>query len=220
MAVDLPGQQCTFAHAVLAVRSGACFGAANARVKALQVQLSFMNPVESAINGTVKEFGLSFDITPPAPEEPGATKRIPHPLGSDAGPYYAPDTLHDCNHGIECRRRFGGVDSCEQLSGVCLTVHEQNHAKKKKFLHMLNVMKFDRFAFMVTLINQTENEAINRKTVNNLVKRALGHKSGQPKICMAEVWFCGRCYCTTPLMRSFDQFGRVILTFLPQPTVS
>lgn len=199
---------------MLSVRSGACFGAANGRAKALQIQLSFMNPGKSSTNGYVQEFGLSFDITPPL-EEPGATKRRTHPWGSDAGPYYAPDTLHDCNHGLECRRLFGGVDSCAQLSGVCLTVHEQNHAKKKRFLHMLNVMKFDRFAFMVTLINETENEAINRKTVGNLVKRALGHSRDRTGQCAAEVWFCGRCYCTTPLMRSFDHLGRVFLTFLP-----
>ncbi|CAB1101830.1 unnamed protein product [Ectocarpus sp. CCAP 1310/34] len=198
---------------VLAVRSGACFGAANARAKALQIQLGFMNPQKSANNGFAEEFGLSFNVTPPA-EEPGATKRRRHPWGSDAGPYYAPDTLHDCNHGIDCRQSYGWIDSCKQLSGVCLTVHEHNHAEKKKFLHMLNAMKFDRFAFMVVLINETENEAINRKTVAGLVQRVLGHSSDRLKVCMVEVWFCGRCFCKNPLMRSFDQVGRVILTFL------
>ncbi|CAB1109430.1 unnamed protein product [Ectocarpus sp. CCAP 1310/34] len=79
---------------------------------------------------------------------------------------------------------------------------------------MLNVMKFDRFAFMVVLINETENEAINRKTVAGLVQRVLGHSSDRLKVCMLEVWFCGRCFCKNPLMRSFDQVGRVILTFL------
>ena len=77
---------------------------------------------------------------------------------------------------------------------------------------MLNVMKFDRFAFVVTLIN--ENEAINRKSVANMVKRVRGHGSKRVEICQAQVWFCGRCFCQKSLMRSFDQFGRVRLTFV------
>lgn len=145
MTFSLPSVNSRYPFAVLAVRTGACFGAANASVKALQIQLGLVNPEKSANNGFVEEFGLSFNITPPA-EEPGATKRPRHPWGSDAGPYYAPDTLHDCNHGIECRQSFGWIDSCVQLSGVCLTVHEHNHAKKEKILHMLNVMTFDPFA--------------------------------------------------------------------------
>ena len=213
MTVSRAGHNARLPFAVLAVRSGACFGAANARPKGLQIQLGFMDPGKTAI-GQVPEFGLSFNVKPP-PEELDATKRRNHPLGSDAGPYYAPDTLHDCNHGIECRQQFAGIDSCLQLKGVCLTVHEQAFAKHKKFLSMLNVMKFDRFAFMVVLINEIENEAINRKTVVNLVKRVLGHSSEQPKVCMTQVWFCGRCFCATPLMRHFDQFGRVFLSRLP-----
>ncbi|CAB1105581.1 unnamed protein product [Ectocarpus sp. CCAP 1310/34] len=147
-------------------------------------------------------------------EDPTATVRRTHALGSNAGPYYGPDTLHDCNHGDDFRQKYGGIDTCAQLSGVNLNAHEQNHAKKKKFLHMLNVMKFDRFAFMVTLINETENEAINRRSVANMVKRVRGHGLEKVQICQAEVWFCGRCFCENSLMRSFDQFGRVRLTFI------
>ncbi|CAN0059660.1 unnamed protein product [Pylaiella littoralis] len=86
----------------------------------------------------------------------------------------------------------------------------------KRFLHMLNVMKFDRFAFMVILIHKTEDEAINRKSVSKMVKRVRGHRVHRVQICEAEVWFCGRCFFDKPLMRSFDQFGRVRLTFIRQ----
>ncbi|CAB1103886.1 unnamed protein product [Ectocarpus sp. CCAP 1310/34] len=201
-------------RAELAVRSGACFGSAVQRTKALQIQVAHHQPGKSAdINGIVEEYGLSFDIQP-LEEDPTATVRRTHALGSNAGPYYGPDTLHDCNHGDDCRQKYGGIDTCAQLSGVNLNAHEQNHAKKKKFLHMLNVMKFDRFTFMVTLINETENEAMKRRSVANMVKRVRGHGLEKVQICQAEVWFCGRCFCENSLMRSFDQFGRVRLTFI------
>ena len=201
----------------LAVHSGACFGGAVHRGKALYIQVAFHQTGKSAdINGIVKEYGLSFDIQP-LQENPAATVRRTHALGSNAGPYYGPDTLHDCNHEDDCRRKYGGIYSYTQLSGVNLNAHEQNHAKKKKFLHMLNVIKFDRFAFMVILINETVNnfKAINRRSVGNMVKRVRGHGMERVQICQAEVWFCSRCFCLNTFMRSSNQFGRVRLTFIP-----
>ncbi|CAB1117156.1 unnamed protein product [Ectocarpus sp. CCAP 1310/34] len=124
-----------------AVRSRSCFGSALQRTKALQIQVAHHQPGKSAdINGIVEEYGLSFGIQP-LEEDPTTTVRRTHALGSNAGPYYGPDTLHDCNHGDDCRQKYGGIDTCAQLSGFNLNAHEQNHAKKKKFLHMLNVMK-------------------------------------------------------------------------------
>ncbi|CAB1104054.1 unnamed protein product [Ectocarpus sp. CCAP 1310/34] len=190
------------------------FGWAVQRTKALQIQVAQRQPRKNAdINGIVEEYGLPFDIQP-LQEDPTAIVRRTHALRSNAGPYYGPDTLHDCNHGDDSRQKYGGIDSCAQLSGVNLNAYEQNHAKKKKFLRTLNVMKFDRFAFMVTLINETKNEAINRESVANTVKRVRGHGSERVEICQAEVWFWGRCFCQESLVRSFDQFSRVRPTFL------
>ncbi|CAM9232923.1 unnamed protein product [Laminaria digitata] len=78
-------------------------------------------------------------------------------------------------------------------------------------------MQFDRFAFAVSLVNEVENEAINRKSLGQMVGRFRGHSVAERiKVCQAEVWFCGRCFCSKPLLRSFDRFGRVRLSFLPQ----
>lgn len=188
------------------------------RVKALQIQLAHGNPGESAgEDGKVAGFGLSFNIALPQ-DRPGATTRKPHPYeGDTAGPYFAPDATHDSNHGIGCRQKYGGLSSCTQISGLNLNSHEQNHSKKKKYLRMLNVMKFDRFAFMVTLINEIENEIINRRSLEHKVVKARGHPIARLGICQTELWFCGRCFCANPLLRSLDQFGRVRLSFLFHP---
>ena len=108
----------------LAVRSGACFGATVHRGKALQIQVAHHQPGKSAdINGIVEEYSLSFDIQP-LQENPAATVRRTHALGSNVEPYYGPDTMHDCNHGDDYHRKYGGIDSCAQLSGVNLNAHE------------------------------------------------------------------------------------------------
>lgn len=159
----------------LAVRSGACFGSAVQRTKALKIQVAHYQPGKSAdIDGFVEEYGLSFDIQP-LQEDPTATVRRTHALRSNAGPYYGPDTMHDCNHGDDCRQKVRWDRLMRPAVGGQPQRAQQNHAKKKMFLHMLNVMKFDRFPFVVTLIN--ENEAINRKSVANMVKRGRGHGS-------------------------------------------
>lgn len=190
------------------------------RVKALQIQLAHGNPGESADeDGKVTGFGLSFNIALPQ-DRAGATTRKPHPYKGDTdGPYYAPDATHDFNHGPDCRQRYGGLGSCTQLAGVNLNSHEQNHSKKKKYLRMLNVMKFDRFAFTVTLINEVENEIINRRSLAHKVGQAVGHPIARLRICQTELWFCGRCFCAKPMLRSLDQFGRVRLSFLFSPAM-
>ncbi|CAB1112923.1 unnamed protein product [Ectocarpus sp. CCAP 1310/34] len=198
-----PANECTRKRAELAERSRACFGSAVRRTKALQIQVAQHQPGKTAdTNDIVDEYRLPFG-TQPLQEDPTATVRRTHALGSNPGPYSGLDTPHDSNHGDDCRRKYVRIDSCAQLSGVNLNAHKQNHAKKKKFVHMLNDMKFDRFAFMVTLINETENEAIHRKSVANMVKLVRGHGSEQVKIFQAQVWFYGRCFCQKSLMRSF-----------------
>ncbi|CAN0029577.1 unnamed protein product [Ectocarpus sp. 4 AP-2014] len=85
---------------------------------------------------------------------------------------------------------------------------------KKKFLGIINTMGFDRFSFMVTLVNEIENEAINHRTVQVLVDSVRQHRSSRLAVCQVEVWLTGRCCCEKPLQLRYDQFGRARLFFL------
>lgn len=199
------------------LRGGAGFGTPIHAVKCLQIALSGCNPGDSANQeGLVQGYGLPFNIKPPA----DAQVRKPHPLiGKLAGLYLSPDGPHETNHGPHCRALFGGLKTCDELAGVNLNPHEQNHAKKKKFLRSLNVMGCDSFAFMVTLVNELENQAINRRSMDRLVGNAIGHPKRHHVACKLRMWTCGRCFCSTPLMRSFDRFGRIAVTFLNEELV-
>ena len=54
--------------------------------------------------------------------------------------------------------------------GVNLNSHEQNHTKNKKYASSLKMMACDSFAFfMVTLVNELKNQAINRRTIHGQV---------------------------------------------------
>ena len=128
------------------------------------------------------------------------TTRQPHPYNGDTdGPYYAPDAAREVSHGVDCRRKYGGLDSCAQLAGVKLKLDD---SRKNRYLRMLNVMQFDRFAFTVTLVNEVENEAINRRSLERMVGRFRGHPVERIKVCQAEIWFCGRCFCSCLLYTS------------------
>ena len=72
-------------------------------------------------------------------------------------------------------------------------------------------MGFDTITFMITLINEFENAAINRRTCDFVVGRAKNHNH-YARSCFADLWICGRCFCDSPLMRSFDQLGKLCIT--------
>ena len=57
---------------------------------------------------------------------------------------------------------------------VNLNLHEQNHTKKKNYVTSLKMMACDSFAFM-TLVNELENQAINRRTIHGLVGKVARH---------------------------------------------
>lgn len=115
------------------------------RPNTLQIRVAHVNSGLSAKwEGKVDGFDMSFNIEP-REDRPQSTTRIPHPYnGAVEGPYFGPDAMHDCSHAVECRRKFGGLDSCSQLTGVNLNAHEQNHSKTNIFLSMLNTMSFGR----------------------------------------------------------------------------
>lgn len=186
-------------------------------MKCLQIALSGCNPGESANEeGLVVGYGLPFNIKPP---EEGQGRK-PHPvIGEVAGMHLSPDGPHEKNQGPACRAMFGGLKTCDELAGVNLSPHEQNHAKKKRHLRSLNIMGCDSFAFMVTLVNEFENQSINHRSLDRLVEKLPGHSKTIEGNCKSAMWHCGRCFCSTPLMRSFDRFGRVAVMFLDEGLV-
>lgn len=194
---------------VSAIRSGVGFGEAVHSVKALQVALSrdaLGHSIDEA--GRIEGYGISFNYK-------RKTREDGHPYsGSKRGMYLGPDSLHEGNHRRECQRKFGGLHRCEELTGVNLNPHEQNHSKKTRHLPTLSNMGFDTFAFTTNLINELENATINQRTTDLAVRSASRHSTDCIHLCSANVWRCGRCFCDTPLMRSFDEFGRLRITHL------
>ena len=128
------------------------------------------------------------------------------------GLWLAPDGPHEGNHQGVCQALFGGFSQCPQVTGTNCNPHEQNHAKKSKFLPSVSGMGFDTFTFNITLINELENIGINRKTCNLAVASATLHPHDRLHACRKEVWTMGRCFCAEPLMRSFDHVGKLRIT--------
>lgn len=184
-------------------------------MKGLQIALARGNPGDSADeHGMVNGYGLSFNIKPHDRAHGPGTRR-PHPYnGVQDGVYLAADAPHESDHGQACRLLYGRLASCPQLAGVNLEAREQNHAKKEVFSRLLNAAGFDRFSFAVTLINEMENEATNQRALNRMVECVSGHKRTFLAACQMEVWTTGRCFCNTPVLRSFDQFGRATVALL------
>lgn len=81
----------------------------------------------------------------------------------------------------------------------------------------MNMMISDSFAFMVALVHELENQVINRRAVDRLVEEVEGHKRRMNY--KSHLWNCERCFCATPLMRSFDRFGGVAVTFLNEDLI-
>lgn len=74
-------------------------------------------------------------------------------------------------------------------------------------------MRFDAFTFTVTLINQLESRSIIRHSCE-VAKRGSVCHPGPASFCIAAVWVFGRCFCITPLVRSFDEFDRLSIALL------
>lgn len=79
---------------------------------------------------------------------------------------------------------------------------------------MLNTMGFDRFTFTVTLVNEFENEEINRRSLNDMVQEVDSHPKDDLQVCQRDLFWTGRCWCDKPLFRYHDQFGKVDVVFL------
>ena len=121
-------------HSVRALRSGIGFGLNEASVKALEmISLS-----GDSLGGDTDEdgnnlpgYGLSFNFY----LVPRTTGHLY--TGTKRGMFLGPDKPHGANHKDKCRKRFNGLSSCEELTGMNLNPHEQNHSKKTKHLPSL-----------------------------------------------------------------------------------
>ena len=196
-----------FIHSVRALRSGIGFGPSKASVKALQKSLSG----DSLGGGTDEDgklpgYGLFFNFHRRGRRTTG------HPSkGIKRGMFLGSDKSHEANDEEKCRKRFSGLSSYdEELAEINLNPHEQNHSKTKNPPSLCN-MRFDTFTLMTSLINEAENRPINRTTFDLVVRRGIGH-SGLVKTCCGEGWVSGRCFCSTPLVRSIDEIGKLRIT--------
>lgn len=194
------------------VRIGIGFGNGVHSAKALQIALSTNEPRLSAdADGKVPGFGLSFNVSTLADHE-RKRKANPH-TGEVSAVLLDPDDPHESNHGEQCRKRFAGSSTYKQLN---VNSHEQNHGRRKHYLPSPNNLKLDRFSFCVTLLNELENERINRRTMDRAVGRVSHHDRRNVSVCCLQIWTRGRCFCLTPLIRSFDDFGRLVVSSLPR----
>lgn len=192
------------------VQAGVGFGVAEHSVKALQIALS-SDSLGFTLNddGMLPGYNISFNFKRTRSKEFGHFYR-----GQRVGMWLGPDGPHEGNHQGACQEKYGGGTRCKQLTGVNLNPHEQNHSKKTKYLPSVSGMGFDTFTFNITLINELENASINRRTCNLAVTSATHHPHGRLHACCSEVWICGRCFCISPLMRSFDKLGKLRITFI------
>lgn len=106
------------------------------------------------------------------------------------------------------------------MAGVNLEAVEQNHCETDNILRSLNIMGSDSYAFIVILVDERENQAIDRRTVDRRVDSEAGHPKNNLVRCKIGVWDRGRCFCRATLMRYFDRFGRIAVTFSSEDLMS
>lgn len=76
-------------------------------------------------------------------------------------------------------------------------------------------MTFSNFTYSLSVINELQNRKYNRQFLGVLLGGvAEAHAPQSLPGCHAALWTCGRCFCTNPLVRVFDCFGRLDLVFL------
>lgn len=190
------------------VQAGVGFGVQEHSVKALQMALS-KDSLGGGLDdeGKLTGYNISFNF-----KRRRALEEYGHFYDKKrAGIWLGPDGPHEGNHQRSCQQKYGGGSRCKQITGVNGNPHKQNHAKKTKYLPSVSGMGFDTFTFSITLINELENASINHKMCNLAVGLAKEHDHHSISCCTF-VWVCGRCFCKSPLMRSFDNLGKMRIT--------
>lgn len=191
-----------------AVRGGIGFGRGVFSVKSLELRLAQnAAPHETTTDDKVAGYDAIFhDIRYQGSEgDPFQTKmRI------------GPDGHHESNHGPECRAKYSGMTTCQDVAGVNLTRHESDHGVKAVYFRSINNMTFPRFTYSLSVINELQNRKYNRQFLGVLLEGITVHSpyTSSLKGCHAALWTCGRCFCSKPLVRVFDGFGRLDLVFL------
>lgn len=184
------------------------FGAGVHSAKALQIALSPNEPEESADReGKVRGVSLFFNMTASTDR---VCEKLAHPYtGLKSGMFLGPDPSYESSHQGSCMDIFSGLSTRRQLALLTHNSHEQNQSQENKYLPSVDSMGADRFCFFITLLDELENEIINRRALDRLVKKIDGNKTGNTKLCYSKMWVCGRCFCKTPLRRCFDGLGIV-----------
>ena len=104
---------------------------------------------------------------------------------------------------------YGGLTGCVEIAGLNLNPHEQNHARKGVHLRSFNTITVPRFVYYLRVLNELQNEKYNHRTLRNLLRGIAGHSESTNFGCWSLLVRCGRCFCSNPVMRVFDRFGRV-----------
>lgn len=195
----------------LLIRAGVGFGVAEHSVKALQIALSG-DSLGGGVGKDGKLPGYSIDFN--FKRDASDVNHGHFYDGKRVGLWLGPDAPHEGNHQGSCQALFAGLSHCKQITGTNLNPHEQMHSKNIKFLPSVTGMGFDTFTFNVTLMYELENVRINRKTCRLAVTSATGHPRERLYACCKQVWSCGRCFCSKPLMRSFDEYGKLRITYM------
>lgn len=205
------------------------------RPKAVQIWASHGNPSlrASKEDKQVEGFDISFNLG--LPEDRPQTSMVRVPRRAHAGTVEGPCSGHegtrdDDDDDDDCRSDHGGGDVKRRRKFADYLSHgirnvdtngqqPKNHAKlkNKKLSYVLSELDFDRSAFVGTLMNEIENEKINRRSLNAMVKDVDGHPHAAltaSTVCQKHIFMFGRCWCDKPLLQWYDQSGRARLTFL------
>ena len=124
----------------------------------------------------------------------------------------------DNDHDPGCRIKYGGLAECPDIAGVNLTPHlgrgGELSPENPECLPSVSSMELPNFTYSVRVMNELENGRRNRLYLGQLLGSVPGHAPGGSAACLSALWSCGRCFCSSPVMRVFDCFGRVDLVFL------
>ncbi|CAN0397092.1 unnamed protein product [Laminaria digitata] len=123
------------------------------------------------------------------------------------------------NHDPECRVKYGGLAECPDVAGVNLTPHlgrggGDRSRQNPECSPSVSSMELPNFTYSVRVMNELENGRRNRHYLSQLLSSVPGHAPGGSAACLSALWSCGRCFCSSPVMRVFDCFGRVDIVFL------
>ena len=122
----------------------------------------------------------------------------------------------DQGHDPDCRSKYGGLSSCPDIAGVDLNPHKGREFSRSKpeCFRSFEGMDFPDFTYSIRVMNELENERCNERFLGQLLSSVPGHSLEGSAACLSALWTCGRCFCSSPVMRVFDCFGRVDIVFL------